>query len=86
MELILTYLLTYEVAHCTCPYHLRRRVRRTAVISSRSRMIDLLPAAVCGCRLLGLQTGRRVLSLRHDTSGVYGSVRGAYKLVVGYCL
>ena len=28
--------LMYEVARCTCPYHLRRRVRRTAVISSRS--------------------------------------------------
>ena len=26
----------HEVARCTCPYHLRRRVRRTAVISSRS--------------------------------------------------
>ena len=28
--------LMHEVARCTCPYHLRRRVRRTAVISSRS--------------------------------------------------
>ena len=28
--------LMQEVAHCTCPYHLRRRVRRTAVISSTS--------------------------------------------------
>jgi len=28
--------LMHEVAHCTCPYHLRRRVRRTAVISSIS--------------------------------------------------
>ena len=28
--------LMQEVARCTCPYHLRRRVRRTAVISSRS--------------------------------------------------
>ena len=26
--------LMHEVARCTCPYHLRRRVRRTAVISS----------------------------------------------------
>ena len=25
--------LMHEVARCTCPYHLRRRVRRTAVIS-----------------------------------------------------
>jgi len=28
--------LMHEVARCTCPYHLRRRVRRTAVISSIS--------------------------------------------------
>ena len=28
--------LMHEVARCTCPYHLRCRVRRTAVISSRS--------------------------------------------------
>ena len=28
--------LMHEVARCTCPYHLRRRVRRTAVISSTS--------------------------------------------------
>ena len=28
--------LMHEVARCTCPYHLRRRVQRTAVISSRS--------------------------------------------------
>jgi len=28
--------LMHEVARCMCPYHLRRRVRRTAVISSRS--------------------------------------------------
>ena len=28
--------LMQEVARCTCPYHLRRRVRRTAVISSTS--------------------------------------------------
>ena len=28
--------LMHEVARYTCPYHLRRRVRRTAVISSRS--------------------------------------------------
>jgi len=28
--------LMHEVARCTCLYHLRRRVRRTAVISSRS--------------------------------------------------
>jgi len=26
--------LMHKVARCTCPYHLRRRVRRTAVISS----------------------------------------------------
>ena len=26
--------LMQEVARCTCPYHLRRRMRRTAVISS----------------------------------------------------
>jgi len=28
--------LMHEVARCTCPYHLRRRLRRTPVISSRS--------------------------------------------------
>ena len=28
--------LMHEMARCTCPYHLRRRVRRTAVISSIS--------------------------------------------------
>ena len=28
--------LMHEETRCTCPYHLRRRVRRTAVISSRS--------------------------------------------------
>ena len=28
--------LMHEVARCTCPYHLRRRVRRTAMISSIS--------------------------------------------------
>ena len=28
--------LMQKVARCTCPYHLRRRVRRTAVISSTS--------------------------------------------------
>ena len=28
--------LMQEVARCTCPYHLRRRVRRTAMISSTS--------------------------------------------------
>jgi len=28
--------LMHEVVCCTCPYHLRRRVRRIAVISSRS--------------------------------------------------
>jgi len=28
--------LMHEVARCTCPYHLRRWVQRTAVISSRS--------------------------------------------------
>jgi len=28
--------LMHEVARCMCPYHLRRRVRRTAVISSKS--------------------------------------------------
>jgi len=27
--------LMHEVARCTCPYHLRRRVQRTAMISSR---------------------------------------------------
>jgi len=31
--------LMHEVARCMCPYHLRRRVRRTAVISSRSSFL-----------------------------------------------
>jgi len=31
--------LMHEVARCTYPYHLRRRVRRTAVISSSVKML-----------------------------------------------
>ena len=35
--------LMHEVARSTCPYHLRRRVRRTAVISSRSSFWEAQP-------------------------------------------
>ena len=77
------------MARCTCPYHLRRQVRRTAVISSRSsfwwstaEMIVILCRSTCrGWVVLGWRLSRLhydtqlVRSCRHESSPCHLSHR-----------